>query len=324
MKERIKGIVKRNTYLAAVLYTIHNLKLRLQYAINIRTNSGATHSTLTINDSINYIEDVFSDYQKVSGRLNFPGKIAEIGPGDSSGVAMMFLAHGADHVDLADRFYSIRSDDHHAKVYAALAKKYPKLSKILKDVDLKTLSGLSQLVRYYGDQSSGEIFFETHKDYDVVISRSVLEHVDDPELVLRRMYDALKPGGVLIHKVDLRDHGMFTPYAESTKFLEIPSCLYRAMTYRSGYPNRFLFHDYKRVLAEICPNHTKFFIAAVHGMTDSLTRPVPVEDIPDNVIAIGTQAIQSVRYRLAKKFRGVPTQDLMINSFFFVCEKPVV
>jgi len=39
--------------------------------------------------------------------------------------------------------------------------------------------------------------YEPSKLFDVVISSMVLEHVDDPALVLRRVYDWLVPGGVV-------------------------------------------------------------------------------------------------------------------------------
>lgn len=320
MKEHIKRFIKSKKYLTAILYILNNARLSVRRLFHIITESGATHSNLSLLDSISYIENVFSDYQKISGISRFTGKIAEIGPGDSSGVALMFLANGANHVDLADRFYSVRSDKYHAKVYKELASRHPILIPLLDSVNLETLENLPSITRYYGDKASGELFFEEHKDYDVIISRSVLEHVSDPELVLNKMYEALKPGGVLIHKVDLRDHGIFTPYGSPTKFLEIPSWIYKVMTYKSGYPNRFLFHDYKKVLRRICPD-TRFYITGLHNIDEHSIEPASLEAIPLDLKQKSATSIEQNRPNFAKCFRTTPSEDLMVSSFFFVCTK---
>lgn len=320
----LKRVIKQNVFLTSLVYIIRNIKLRIIYLFDISTDSGSTHAQLSVSESVDYIEGVFKDYQRVSGIEQFSGRIAEIGPGDSAGVALLFVAHGADHVDLADRFYSRRSNSHNADVYQVLSEKYPMLRQMLASVDLSDDSALPKIKRFYGEKASGELFFKEHNDYSVIVSRSVLEHVDDPELVLRSIYDALKPGGVLIHKVDLRDHGMFTPYRESTAFLRIPRWVYRLMTWRSGYPNRFLFHDYKRVLQDICPDSTKLLIAAIHGRDEPLSEAVPLAQIPSDIRLTGIHAIEEVRHKFASCFKHVPSDELMVSSFFFICEKPKI
>lgn len=41
---------------------------------------------------------------------------------------------------------------------------------------------------------------------DLIYSRMTLEHVDDPEALSREMARVLAPGGVMLHRVDFRDH----------------------------------------------------------------------------------------------------------------------
>ena len=72
------------------------------------SDSGATHSNNSKNESLAYIKEVFDDYKTYGGVENFKGTIAEIGPGDNFGVALSMLADGAGQVDLLDRFYSKR------------------------------------------------------------------------------------------------------------------------------------------------------------------------------------------------------------------------
>lgn len=315
MFELFKRWIKRYTFTVALIYILYNVRIRWKLAFgSINTSSGTTHAELSIEESIHYIEGVFHDYQKVSGRHMWRGRVAELGPGDNAGVASLFLAHGAEQVDLADRFYSKRNNSQQKNIHQALQNRWPTLPNITED------GSISGIERFYGESASGENFFLHHKGYDTIISRSVLEHVDQPELVLRRMFDALNPGGQLIHKVDLRDHGMMTPYAHDIKWFEIPECLLRMMVDKSGYPNRFLFHEYKRVLQDITLN-SRFYVAGLFGVGTLDTFYAP-DDLPQHLKKQALDHIQKYRNKFARYLRHVPGEDLMVSSFFFVCSKP--
>ncbi len=318
MKSLLRSIVKKHVYLNACLYIAYNSRIRAKFLLNnIKTDSGTTHASLSIDESINYIEDVFHDYQKVSGVKEVHGKVAEVGPGDSAGVALMFLNAGASQVDLADRFYSSRNDDHQRQIYQKLATKYPLLKPVISRLCNK--DDAPEVNRFYGHDAAGETFFDKHKQYSYIVSRSVLEHVDNPAMVIKKMYDALEPGGILIHKVDLRDHGMFTPVSIATKFLEVPKWLYKMMVYGTGYPNRFLFHNYKKVIEKITSNY-QLYIAGLHGVKP-LEMFYSIEDLPENLKQQSAEFINQNRHKFAREFHGVSAEDLMVSSFFFVCRK---
>lgn len=320
MKEAVRKTIKTQKYLNALLYILYNLRIRSRLLFNVlSTDSGTTHSDLSVKESTDYIENVFKDYLRVSGKSSFKGRVAELGPGDSAGVGLMFLAHGAEHVDLADRFYSKRSHTQQVKIYEALGNAYPNVKKILSQGDLSSEESIPGITRFYGEDASGEKFFEGHKGYDVIVSRSVLEHVDDPEGALRKMYEALNPGGVLIHKVDLRDHEMFTPYSHSLKFLEISQWLYKLMTYGAGYPNRFLFDQYNNVLKDLDPA-CRFYVAGLHGV-GTLPQEYPVDEIPTTLTEKAIEFVKKHRSKFSAPFKKIPAEDLMISSFFFVCER---
>lgn len=314
MKNLLKKFIKNNLYLNAILYIYYNILIHIKiYLKNNNTDSGTTHKHFSLQESIDYINQVFFDYKKVSEINNFYGKIAEIGPGDSNGVALMFLANGASSVDLADRFYSLRNQEQQDLITNQLLTNYPKLQ----NINIKQCH-----TRYYGEQSSGEKFFDYNSNYDFIVSRSVLEHVDNPELVLNKMYNALNPNGMLIHKIDLRDHEMFTPFSYKLKFLEIPKFIYNLMTYGSGFPNRFLFNGYKEIFTKFNKAAVKFYVSGLYGMeTDNLDNFYDINEIP---VLLKTKAIDFVnkyKHKFSKEIRSIPTEDLIISSFFVVCKK---
>src|SRR5260370_20628606 len=64
------------------------------------TRSGARHAERSIDESVDYIAAVFNMYKAAAGAEKFHGRIAEIGPGDSCGIGLMFLADGCWQVDI--------------------------------------------------------------------------------------------------------------------------------------------------------------------------------------------------------------------------------
>jgi len=77
----------------------------------------------------------------------------------------------------------------------------------------------------------------------------------------------LKKDGMLLHKVDLRDHGMFSSYLHELSFFEVPDCLYPKLTKDTGRPNRILINSFRQVLPEIIPDH-KILITRLAGIGD--------------------------------------------------------
>lgn len=90
----------------------------------IETDSGATHAELSDEDSVRYIEEVFTDYKRYGKRERLSGIAAEIGPGDNVGVAMLMRQDGYRQVDLVDRYESRRDRQRQSRIYDALSQKH--------------------------------------------------------------------------------------------------------------------------------------------------------------------------------------------------------
>lgn len=89
--------------------------------------------------------------------------------------------------------------------------------------------------------------FDDHS-FDVIWSNSCLEHVRHPALTVAEFARVLRPGGLMISSIDLRDHYHKDP-ALHAEHLRYPSWLWSAMTWnRSAYTNRLRWTDWERLL----------------------------------------------------------------------------
>jgi len=316
----IRNRIKSSYWLAVLYYLFTDLISRFRIRLgHIDTTSGTVHDSFSVQESVAYVEEVVGDYRRYAGVERFYGRVAEIGPGDNCGAGMLFRHDGCTWVDLVDRFYSRRNMAAQAAIYGALIAAHEGLDATLGSVDLKDEETFGFMKRHYGDSASAEKFFLTHSDYDFIVSRAVFEHLYDPTLALRRMTAALNPGGYLLHKIDLRDHGLFSGSHHELKFLEVPQCLYPWMTSGSGRPNRVLIDSYRGALQTL-PLDAKLLITRLAGVGD-IEPHQEYDAIPDHQRAKSIRYVQSVRDRFATCFRDVSDEDLSVAGFFLVARK---
>lgn len=322
MRRFLKKQINEHAILRCILSIIHNISNQIQMFFgNLKTDSGTTHSHFSVADSLSYIKMVMEDYKKYAKISHFHGNVCELGPGDNSGIALMMLADGAAKVDLADRFYSHRNVDNHAQIYSALANEDKRIAAILKLSNLKDESTFPGVKRYYGPSAAGETFFEKRiSSYDFIISRSVLEHTTNPLLTLELMYQALKLGGTLIHKVDLRDHGMFTPYHHDLKFLEISNPIYWMMAHHSGLPNRILINQYRDCASRLSQDHQLLITQLAYA--GSVEPHVPFDQIPQEQLHLALNSLSKHREKFASSFQKLSENDLIVAGFFLILHKP--
>jgi len=313
-------LIKRSYGLTCLYYVWDDWRAGWRFTRgDIATHSGTLHDSLKPEESLDYIQTVFSDYLRYSGRPALGGKVAEVGPGDNCGVGLLLLEGDCRSVDLVDRFYAHRDPARQATIYRELARQHPGVARILKGADLADEATFPGIHRHYGEAASAEAYFREGQEYDVILSRAVLEHVRDPLLALRLMTEALNPGGLLLHKVDLRDHGMFSERHGELKWLETPGRIHRRMSRASGRPNRVLVHQYRSVLATL-PLEIDLLVTRLAGVGD-IDPHVPYEAIPTDLRERSMAFMASRRRHLASEFRNVSLEDLSVAGFFLVGRK---
>jgi SAM-dependent methyltransferase len=253
-----------------------------------------------------YFLDCFADYFRVLGvpaeqiSAYLAGKrLLEYGPGDVPGVALLMLAHGAERVWCVDRF----------PLASLSAKNVAVLERLISLLPLEAQQRAAQCFVRPGEPASG--FAADGLEYlvkpsglsglseavDLVFSRAVLEHVNDLHATFRDMRQALRSGGVAIHEVDLKSHGLHR--RNILDFLTWPELLWKLMYSGKGVPNRWRVDRYREVLA------------------GSGLRVVLLERREQT----SPEVVREVRPFLAQSFQQVSDEDLSWLSFWLVVEK---
>jgi len=306
-------LVKLSVPLACACYAVDDWRAGRRLARgDLATRSGSRHADLDLDASLAYVERVAADYLRLAGRAAFAGDVAEVGPGDSFGTALLMRGRGARAVHTLDRYRPRRDPARQRAILEALARRHG-----LEGL-LDAAGGIAGATHHEGIPA--ETFFrDTPHRFDMIVSRAVMEHLYDPLGALDGMLAALKPGGTLVHRIDLRDHGLFAGHHPLT-FLTIADPLYRRMTRRSGRPNRVLAPAYAAWLERAgVPGSIRVTrLAGVAGELDA----VPREALDPALLAPALAAVAAIRPRLTAPFRGLADADLAVAGIVLVAAKP--
>jgi SAM-dependent methyltransferase len=256
-----------------------------------------------------YFQKCFDDYFEQLGVAEseqdefLRGKrILEYGPGDVPGVAILMVAHGASQVVCADRFPMVRMSPKNIQILKIMMERLPQALRDRAGACFRQAdhpeSGFDPRCIDYLVQPSG--LSGLVNEIDLVISRAVLEHVNDLPATFRDMYAALKPGGIAIHQVDLKSHGLHRD--NPLDFLSWPAWLWSLMYSAKGVPNRLRADAYRDAVAQ-------------SGLEVLAIKPTLLA-APDDVRAI--------RPDLATPFKSLSEEDLSWLGFWLVCRKPTV
>ncbi len=311
----LKALAKRSVVMTCAYYLFDDWRVRRRWAAGRHvTKSGTRHAKLDLQDSLAYIEKIHADYLRYAGLDCFTGTVAEIGPGDNFGLALLLLGHGADEVHAIDRFWPQRDPARQAAIYEALAERHGLQNRFDGPPAESTLRGL----HYYRGQAAETFFRKTPLRFDAILSRAVIEHLYDPTAALSDMLGALRPGGIMVHRIDLRDHGMFAGHHPLT-FLTIHESLYRRMTRGSGRPNRALLPVYRDWLRSSGASGS-LEITRLAGVEQEVG-PALWEDLDATLKARAVHHVARVRTALAAPFKDWPDADLAVSGCLLVARK---
>lgn len=223
-------------------------------------------------------------------------RVLEYGPGDILGVALLMYAHGAEAVYCVDRFplqaTSAKNVEVYRKLLALLEGPARARAERAFTVPGQPESGFNPAAIAYlvtPDGLSGR-----SREFDLIISRAVLEHVNDLDKTLADIAAALKPGGVSIHQVDLKSHGLDRYRAYD--FLTWPSALYGLMYSHKGFPNRWRIDKYRESVQ-------------LAGLVASKLEPIG---------RVAPEDIAFIRPHVDRRFRALPPDELAWLGFWMV------
>lgn len=225
--------------------------------------------------------------------------LLEYGPGDLPGVAALMVAKGAHKVYCVDRFPLVNLSAKNARVVADLLAGCNEAERVrlrgcLANPDDPTAGFAPGRIEYLVRPSG---LSGLNSAVDLVISRAVLEHVDDLLATFDDMVRAMRPGAVAVHQVDLRSHGLHKRHR--LDFLAWSQVVWQWMYSAKGVPNRWRIDAYRRIVAAL---------------------PVELVECTPTSRA-SPEEVQAVRPLLAAPFRNLSDEDLSWLGFWLVLRK---
>lgn len=293
-----------------------NIRTQVRYLRgDSRSGIGASHSSLALDESVAYINRVFDDYLRYGGLTadDLAGKrILEIGPGDNLGVALRLACAGASQVIALDRFVTTHDPEKNDRIYRALRE----------SVDAVGFSAdRIQPVYNIGIERADEHF--EPGSFDLIVSRAVLEEVYQIDRAFAAMDRLLRPGGALIHKIDLTDYGLFSGKGfHPLEFLTIPNLVYASMSRYSAIPHRHRINYYRGKMLALGYD-AMLFVTRIAGNAGELEPHKTAIRKGVDYNSGHLELIRSIRPRLAPPFRNLADEDLLAAGVFLAARKPI-
>jgi SAM-dependent methyltransferase len=293
-------VVRRPRWVNIAFYLARNLRSRFTIDLNTHRQSRGQ----PVDESVRYVETAFEAFTR-QGELTEDdlggARVLELGPGDNLGLALRFLAAGAREVVALDKFAIRRDPETERAIHDRLRERHggidPEAVRVIKGVGI--------------EDAPGEL---EPASFDLIVSVAVLEHVYDSDAAFAAMDSLLRPGGLMVHQVDFRDHNMFTAGGRHPlEFLTVGDRLWRRMTVDSGGPNRRLLDYYRRKVDELGYD-AELIVNQLLGVEGAVQEA--------EVGPLQRQLIDSIRPRLQPRFRSLPDEDLAAAGLFLVARKP--
>ena len=253
-------------------------------------------------------------------------RVIELGPGYTIGVPLMFAADGADYVVGLDKFVPLATGSDFGLLYSRMRDTLTDAQKAGFDRAIALQPAVvlkAEHATYIDHKELADCIQQLGPaSYDMIVSNAVIEEIYDPMPSFKAQDAALRPGGVMVHRIDLRDYGMFSKYGfHPLEFLTVPDWIYRRMVEGSGQPDRRMV-DYYRDLGTKMGYQTEVWVTKVLGTDKDLPEPrrelragVDYQEQDRGLVA-------EIRPRLLERYRSLSDADLLSASIVFVGRKP--
>lgn len=202
----------------------------------IRATTGAMNNPDLMTAWAKQITDAAIDHHLDLENAN----VVEIGAGHSLGIAALLLMQGASKVTAID--IKAYADPSNIDQFSPTIERATEIGLLNKEQGIN-LDKIKQHLRYsiVQDDDSWEL---EDNSADLIYSFYSGEHWRSVDKVLSETYRVLKPGGLCIHTIDLRDHYHFDE--NWLQFLYYEEWLWEAMTSKRGrWSNRLLSPQWK-------------------------------------------------------------------------------
>lgn len=329
MTTALKKVAGQSKTLIILYRIVDNWRRRRAFLSGQTANAyGSTHEFWSLEKSVAYINLVYREY------LEYPGltpdavrgwRVLEVGPGDNFGVALKFLADGAEKVVSLDKFYSERNEEQQARIYRELRKELSPEQAAVFDEAISLEGGVklnTNKVEYiygHGIEEADKIL--AAESFQFIVSRAVLHNVYDIDRGFEAMDKLLAPGGYMAHKIDFSDENMFSSRGmHPLTFLTIPESVYRLMAKDSGKPNRRLVNDYAEQMRKRGYD-AKLFVSSIVGAGPLAPHKEKIErgvDYGNKTVSL----IEEIRPKLAAPYRNLREEELAAAGIFLVARKP--
>jgi SAM-dependent methyltransferase len=273
----------------------HNVRTRIRHTFG-RVDNYSGSMTAGVPSRVKHARSVFDRYTSLGGIPSLDGAgVLELGPGDSLAIGLLFAAAGASRVVCLDKF-RYRHDN------------APFLEQL----------GIDPALAGHVEARCGAGIEDANlkpESFDLIVSNAVLEEIPDPEASLTAMERVLRPGGVMLHQVDLSDYGMFSARGfHPLEFLTVPDSVWSGMTNSCGGPNREPLSFYRSKLAGLGFHVDVFYTDDyIQGKRTSPGRDLPSPD---------RQWLDPVRERLLPRYSALPESELAVYGVFLRASKP--
>jgi SAM-dependent methyltransferase len=241
-----------NAYMAALI------AFNVRDAVRVRKDLGSSEIDHHTNEAfLRSIEEYFFDYLSVAELKpqDLEGlSVLELGTGDSYGVALKFIQHGARRVVCTDRFRSRRSAIRETQIYRRMLdtirsdREKSRFLEALEFTDSGFRLNQSRIEHVIAPAESLDQRLRGQQ-FDLILSRATLEHVYDLDSVFRSTTALLRPGGRMVHEVDFRNHGLFDAHGP-VYFLRFSDAVWRMASSHRSFPNRRRKSDFTRLTSK--------------------------------------------------------------------------